>query len=126
MHLMNEIIIKPFKSIGEYHLNISREDVESKFGEAPKTVVDNIVENLTEYREALELTYIKSRGLYKLESVTCTKHTTPIINGINIFEAGLDALKQVDNDFIEGPQYTDRRFNRMRPSIAPRKRHQAG
>ncbi len=38
------------------------------------------------------------------------------------------ALHKEDIELFYLPSYspTDRRFNRMRPSIAPRKRHQAG
>lgn len=102
---MNEIIIKPFEFVGEYKLNSSKDDIEKKFGESKKTIVDNIVGNLTEYRNALELTYIKNKSIYRLESVTCSTNTNPIIQGVNIYENGLDAIKQLDSEFIEGPQY---------------------
>lgn len=102
---MNEIIIKPFDSIGYYKLNSSKGDIEKKYGESKKIVTDNIVGNIIEYRDALELTYIKSRSVYKLESVTCSAHTTPIIHGVDVYKEGLEALKKIDANFIEGPQY---------------------
>ena len=66
----------------------------------------------------------------------------PVRSGVansDIFKSylGLLCLGKNDFDAIEGQRkdafftralgrITDRRFNRMRPSIAPRKRHQAG
>ena len=42
------------------------------------------------------------------------------------FERGMTDVSATYQRPSDGSVRTDRRFNRMRPSIAPRKRHQAG
>ena len=103
---MNEIIIESFKSVGKFTLGASLKDIEKKFGKAEISTANEIMKNITELREAQELVFNKSGRGYVLDSVRCLKDTTPILDGINIFEVGLEGLKAIDNDFIEGDRYT--------------------
>ena len=103
---MNEVHIVPYISVDEYLFNSRQKEIEKKFGQASKATIDNIMNNMIEYRSALELTYQKARSVYRLASVICTQHTNPLLGGLSIFDAGLNALKELDNDFVDGPQYT--------------------
>ena len=63
-----------------------------------------------------------------LRVVSSTGQVGAPVEGLPSIDAGgqgglLDLI--TDRDFSRN-RVTDRRFNRMRPSIAPRKRHQAG
>lgn len=102
---MNKIHIKPYKSVGDFVLGKTQTEIIAQFGEASKVVIDNIMNRITELRNAQELIYDKEGENYVLNQVICLKDTTPIIEKIDIFAAGIDALKEMDNNFIEGNQY---------------------
>ena len=38
---MNNIIIKPYQSVGDFHFGTSQKDMIERFGEAPKVVIGN-------------------------------------------------------------------------------------
>lgn len=50
-------------------------------------------------------------------------HSEKVAEKIRISGGGRANFTNMD---VTANNFTDRRFNRMRPSIAPRKRHQAG
>jgi len=102
---MNEVVIKPYTSIGDYTLGATRIDIIKKYGKSLSSLEDNIMNSITELREAKELVYNKIHRSYVLDSVRCLKDTSPIIGDVNIFESGPDGLKAMDCDFIEGSSY---------------------
>ena len=103
---MNEIVIVPYVSVHGLKFGQTPLMIEKKLGKPFSSTVDNIMDNLKETREAMEFIYKKDRGAYKLESVFCLKDTNPVVGGVTIFEAGLDGVKRMDSDFVEGPRYT--------------------
>lgn len=78
---VNSYIIKPYKMVNDYCFDTTRKEIESKYGEASRIVIDNIMKEIIEYRMAAELIYIND----KLSSIVLNKHTNPIINDIEIF-----------------------------------------
>ena len=103
---MNEIVIVPYISVGDYTFNSSLKEMEKKLGPPTKAIIDNIMNYVTEYRNAAEIIYEKEKSTYRIKSVVCTRHMNPIINGINIYESDLDAIKKMDSEFVDGPKYT--------------------
>ncbi|WP_157909195.1 CTP synthase [Capnocytophaga stomatis] len=103
---MNEINIKPYKSVGNFHFGKTQKEIITQFGEASKVEIDNIMQRITEFRNAQELIYDKKGNDYILNQVICLKDTTPMIENRDIFSLGLEKLKEIDNDFVEGKQYT--------------------
>ena len=106
MDIVNTIIIEPFKSVGGFQLGDARKNIIKKFGKASLVIENNIMENIKELREAKELVYVKAGRTYVLDHVLCLKDTNPFIGDTNIFEAGLDRLKEIDGDFLENDHYT--------------------
>ena len=103
---MNEIVIDPYKSVGDFILGSSRKEIEKKFGKAVTSTENTIMNNVIELREAKELVYNKVGRVYLLDSVGCLKDTSPLICGVNAFEVGLEGLKALDSDYVEGDRYT--------------------
>ena len=63
---MNNIIIKPYQSVGDFHFGTSQKDMIERFGEAFKVEIDNIMGIVTEFRSAQELIYDKIGNDYIL------------------------------------------------------------
>ena len=103
---MNEIVIDPYKSVGDFILGSSRKEIEKRFGKAVTSTENTIMNNVIELREAKELVYNKVGRVYLLDSVGCLKDTSPLICGVNAFEVGLEGLKALDSDYVEGDRYT--------------------
>jgi hypothetical protein len=95
-----KIIIKPFESADDYLLGGYRKNIIRSFGTAYVTIINNIQKNLIEKRYDTELVYLKYGRNYILDSVRCLEDSNPFIGDVNIFEIGLDKLKEIDNDFI--------------------------
>lgn len=103
---MNPIEIISYEKVGQFSLGKSQEEIVNQFGEAPKIEVDNIMQCLTEFRNAQQLIYDKIGSQYILNQVICLKDTTPIIQGIDIFSEGLEPLQALDLDFQTSKTYT--------------------
>jgi hypothetical protein len=61
-----------------------------------------------ELRDGIELVYFKKKGHgrnYILDNIRCLKDTNPFIGDINIFEVGLDKLKEIDSDFVGSSEW---------------------
>lgn len=102
---MNKIIIKSYKSVGDFTFGKTQKEIIEQFGEASRIEIDNIIGRITEFRHAQEFIYDKQGNDYILNQVICSKDTTPIIENYDIFGLGLEKLKEVDPDFVEGKHY---------------------
>jgi hypothetical protein len=97
--IINKVIIKPFEFVDKVPLGEYRKNIIRSLGKAPYITINNIDKSLIEIRGEKEFLYIKEGSGYILDSIACSKNTTPFIDDINIFEVGLDKLKEIDNDF---------------------------
>ncbi|MDO5106301.1 hypothetical protein [Capnocytophaga sp.] len=102
---MNKINIESYKSVGDFHFGKTQEEIIAQFGEAGRVEIDNIMQRASEFRDAKELIYDKKGSQYILNQVICHKDTTPMLGDTDIFAVGLDALKALDPDFVEGKWY---------------------
>lgn len=103
---MNKISIKSYESVGDFTFGKTQKEIIEQFGEASKVKIDNIMGIITEFRNAQELIYDKIGNNYVLNQVNCLKDTTPMIENNDIFSIGLEKLKEIDPDFVEGKHYT--------------------
>lgn len=103
---MNKISIKSYESVGDFTFEKTQKEIIEQFGEASKVEIDNIMGIITEFRNAQELIYDKIGNNYILNKVICSKDTTPIIENYDIFGLGLEKLKEIDPNFVEGKHYT--------------------
>lgn len=103
---MNKISIKSYESVGDFTFGKTQKEIIEQFGEASKVEIDNIMGIITEFRNAQELIYDKIGNNYILNQVICLKDTTPIIENYDIFSLGLEKLKEIDPNFVEGKHYT--------------------
>ena len=94
--------ITPYASVNEYIFGLSPKKIRKSCGEPYRIVIDNIMENLTEEREACSLVYEEN----KLASILINKHAEPRVNGISIYSEGAIAeLMTLDNDHLAGARY---------------------
>ncbi|GIZ14392.1 hypothetical protein [Capnocytophaga catalasegens] len=103
---MNKISIKSYESVGDFTFEKTQKEIIEQFGEASRVEIDNIMGRITEFRNAQELIYDKIGNNYILNQVICLKDTTPIIENYDIFSLGLEKLKEIDPNFVEGKHYT--------------------
>jgi hypothetical protein len=94
--------IKPYQSVNDFVFGKKQSDIAKFCGKPLSTKIDNIQEIIIEAREGCELVYEEK----KLAYVTLNKHVNPIVAGINVFAGdSIAQLKNLDRDFLEGPQY---------------------
>lgn len=103
--LVNEFKVIPFNGVDLgncfFELGNTMKQITAKYGEAGKVVQDNILKITSEYRDACTLEYKNN----KLVSIICSKHTNPMLDNLNLFEAeSIEKLKK-EHDFIDGKSY---------------------
>jgi hypothetical protein len=94
--------ITPYVSVNMFAFGKKQSEIKKLCGAPFTTKIDNIQEIVVESREGCELVYEEK----KLAYVTLNKHVTPVVHGIELFaEGALNRLTELDQDFLEGPQY---------------------
>lgn len=105
MAIVNFTKIEPFKGVDNFIFGESQSKIQEIFGESSEVKINNIMKNMRELREGKALVYKKEGKDFKLDHIICFKDMRPFIGDLDIFEVGLDPLKNMDPKYIEGDQY---------------------
>ena len=104
------VILEPYIGINFYgkiiNFNMSQKEVRKITGEnAPKVEIDNIMEEIREYRSGIIFIYINK----KLVDIIFSLHVELFINGIEVFKSSnlIEELKQYDEQAEETNTYSN-------------------
>ena len=97
-----EYVIDPYVCVNGFFFGKTPSEIKRKCGIPYKAEIDNIMETLTELRDACSLVYENKRLAY----VVLNKHTDPVVSGVSIYEDGaIDKLMKLDPDHSIGKSY---------------------
>lgn len=94
--------IEPYVSVNRFVFGKKPAEIKKQCGAPFKVEIDNIMETLTELREACSLVYEDK----KLAYVEINKHADPVVAGVSVYNEGaIEQLKEVDPDYLVGSRY---------------------
>ncbi len=95
-------IISPYVSVNKFVFGKKPTEIKKQCGAPFKVEIDNIMETLTELRDACSLVYEEK----KLAYVLINKHAEPVVSGISVYDDGaIKELMKVDPDHLVGSRY---------------------